>query len=377
MEDYQIIELYWKKDQSASAEAEKKYGKYVRYMADRILGVQSECEQCFSETMKKAGEMIPPERPLNLGIWFGRLARTTAFHIYRERPIEQRAAGETFLILREIKEIIYEYPQEGGCSSEEELHEKIRRFTSTMSGDSRRIFIRRYWYMMPLREIASDCGMQEEKVVRILDKVRRNLRGFVKVSGMRKTDFLKALNAIDDIDIQDALPSRLSGRSVKSRHVWSMAGGIGFLLAVSLLFRFLIPGYIPPKEENGQLKTAESQEEAQKTSGISLHIPSAWMDCTERAWSASENVIRADCSNLDGTIRYTVFKSTDPSLIPATETEYEDTAEGSLGSAVLKMYGKNERYSRAEFTSEGYAYVITFLPSVTEEEALSAAGRIE
>ena len=48
----------------ASAEAEKKYGKYVRYMADRILGVQSECEQCFSETMKKAGEMIPPERPM-------------------------------------------------------------------------------------------------------------------------------------------------------------------------------------------------------------------------------------------------------------------------------------------------------------------------
>ena len=50
MEDGKIIELYFDRSESAIAETERKYGRYCRAIAGRILGDPDDCEECVSDT---------------------------------------------------------------------------------------------------------------------------------------------------------------------------------------------------------------------------------------------------------------------------------------------------------------------------------------
>jgi RNA polymerase sigma-70 factor (ECF subfamily) len=42
--------------------------------------------------------------------------------------------------------------------------------------DTRRIFMRRYWYLSPVKEIASDFGISESKVKMQLLRARKKLK---------------------------------------------------------------------------------------------------------------------------------------------------------------------------------------------------------
>ena len=50
MEDKRIIELFFERSEEAIAESERKYGKYLRYIAFSILGNDSDCEEIENDT---------------------------------------------------------------------------------------------------------------------------------------------------------------------------------------------------------------------------------------------------------------------------------------------------------------------------------------
>ena len=43
MEDYQIIDMYWQRDENAITETDRKYGTYCRNIADNILQNKEIC----------------------------------------------------------------------------------------------------------------------------------------------------------------------------------------------------------------------------------------------------------------------------------------------------------------------------------------------
>ena len=55
MEDNKIIDLYWKRSETAISETSKKYGKYCSYIAYNILHDHEDCEECVNDTYMRHG----------------------------------------------------------------------------------------------------------------------------------------------------------------------------------------------------------------------------------------------------------------------------------------------------------------------------------
>ena len=53
MEDEEIIDLYFDRDESAITQTDKKYGKYCHTIANNILYNQEDSDECVNDTLKR------------------------------------------------------------------------------------------------------------------------------------------------------------------------------------------------------------------------------------------------------------------------------------------------------------------------------------
>ena len=63
MEDTEIIDLYWQRDQRAIDETHGKYGGFLAGIAWNILRSHSDAEECVNDTYLRTWNAIPPARP--------------------------------------------------------------------------------------------------------------------------------------------------------------------------------------------------------------------------------------------------------------------------------------------------------------------------
>ena len=66
MEDDEIIELYFARNEDALKETALKYGKMCFQLANNILKNREDAEECVNDTYMQAWNVIPPARPKNL-----------------------------------------------------------------------------------------------------------------------------------------------------------------------------------------------------------------------------------------------------------------------------------------------------------------------
>ncbi len=95
MEDGQIIELYWNRDQRAIRETDGKYGKLLHGIAWNLLHSQEDAEECVSDTYFRAWEAIPPARPGAFRTWLGRITRNLSLDRWKSRGAENGAAARS------------------------------------------------------------------------------------------------------------------------------------------------------------------------------------------------------------------------------------------------------------------------------------------
>ncbi len=65
-----------------------------------------------------------------------------------------------------------------------ELGRVLEDFLKTLPEDRRRMFLLRYWYFMPIRELAQRLGWTEGRVRTALHRVRRQLLHYLQERGM-------------------------------------------------------------------------------------------------------------------------------------------------------------------------------------------------
>ena len=66
----------------------------------------------------------------------------------------------------------------------QELGEVLNRFLESLSYDNRVIFMRRYWYLDTVAEIAERYGMSQSKVKTQLHRTRAKLHSFLMKEGI-------------------------------------------------------------------------------------------------------------------------------------------------------------------------------------------------
>ena len=184
MEDAKIIDLYWARQEAAILETDKKYGNYCRSISLHILKNQEDCEECVNDTWLRAWDTMPPKRPDFLAAFLGKITRNLSISRYRLSHAQKRGGGEMDLLLLELEECL---PSEKSVEEEIEGKETARsidRFLYGIEEESRNIFIRRYFYVDSVKEIADRFGISESKVKSQLFRTRNRLREHLEREGV-------------------------------------------------------------------------------------------------------------------------------------------------------------------------------------------------
>ena len=182
MDDSRILELYWAREQSAIAETEAKYGKYLNRIAFNILYSDEDAEECVNDTYVRAWDAMPPSRPDRLSAFLGKITRNIALDRYDARRAEKRS-GNTELALDELGECIPDTAV-GELSDEIALRDAINGFLRSLPARTRIIFLRRYFYVCSISDIAQSLGMSESNVKVTLLRTRKRLKEHLEKEGI-------------------------------------------------------------------------------------------------------------------------------------------------------------------------------------------------
>ena len=181
MEDEKIVELYWVRSEQAVAETAVKYSRYCRMVAQNILGDAHDSEECVNDTWLRAWNSIPPARPERLRAYLARITRNLALHRAEQRSALKRGGGQYAQTLEELRQCVPvgDDPAEGII-----LTELLERFLADLQPDARRLFLRRYWYMCSIRELAAEEKTNESTVKMRLMRMRQALREYLEKEGV-------------------------------------------------------------------------------------------------------------------------------------------------------------------------------------------------
>ncbi len=183
MEDSQIIALYLSRSPQAISETEKKYGRLCRSMAGNILKNWSDAEECVNDTYLALWNAIPPHQPRSLVAFLAKITRRTAINRYFSETAEKRGGGHIPLVLEELGECISAGPDPEELVQGKDTHRAINRFLSRLPATERRVFLRRYFLLEPVKEIAVSLGFSEGKVSAMLHRTRKKLRTYLEKEG--------------------------------------------------------------------------------------------------------------------------------------------------------------------------------------------------
>ena len=183
MDDLQIIELYFARDEQAIKETDRKYGPYLTCIARNVLDDAEDSREAVNDTYFAAWRTIPPQWPGILSAYLAKLTRRIAIDCFRKRTRIKRGGGEYVVSLAELEGTF-----SAGNTTEETLNaaalsESINAFLRKLEPQARTVFIGRYYFMDPLAEVARYCGMSESKAKSLLHRTRQKLKAHLQKEG--------------------------------------------------------------------------------------------------------------------------------------------------------------------------------------------------
>jgi len=182
MDDTAIIELFFAKNQDAITETDRVYGRRLQGIAQRIVLVREDAQECVSDTYYKAWETIPPTRPKYLFAYLAKICRHAALGMLDWKNAAKRKA-EVVSLTAEMEACIPDSRRDTSLE-EKELGRILSAFLRTLSAENRMIFLRRYWYVDTVAEIANRYGLSEGAVMTRLSRTRDKLAKYLAKEGI-------------------------------------------------------------------------------------------------------------------------------------------------------------------------------------------------
>ena len=176
MEDKKIIELFWARNEDAIAEADATYGRKLRALANKILNNREDAEESVSDTYMKTWEIIPPQRPNYFYAFIASICRHLSFH----KVDWKQAAKRT----DEMELCIPDTSRDREMEAKE-IGKALNDFLESLPKETRLIFLRRYWHVDTIAEIAARYGITESKVKMQLSRTRAKLCTYLEQEGIQ------------------------------------------------------------------------------------------------------------------------------------------------------------------------------------------------
>lgn len=179
MDDNQIIELYFRRDEQAIAETQTKYGRLCGKIAGGILTCPQDVEEAVSSSYVKLWNAIPPKRPQSLCGYLCAIVRNTALNLYD--TLRRRSCEELY---GELADVIPDRVSADDLAAGREIAACLNEFLHGCDPKNRDIFTGRYYFNLSVRDIAEGMGMTETAVKTRLFRIRKELKGFLAAQGI-------------------------------------------------------------------------------------------------------------------------------------------------------------------------------------------------
>lgn len=179
LSDNDIISMFCERNETALSAVSLKYGSYCGTVVRNILKDPQDAEECLNDTWLKAWESIPPENPRNLGGFLVKIAKNISLNRYAKSHTQRRGGGELPLVLDELSECVADKNNVEKVYEQKLLTDAVNEFLRTLSPEKRDIFVLRYWYCLPVAEIARKVGSGRSSVSVTLSRTRRSLAAYL------------------------------------------------------------------------------------------------------------------------------------------------------------------------------------------------------
>lgn len=180
MEDEKIIQMIWDRKEQGIKGLSDKYNNYCHSISYRIVHDEEDAGECVNDTWLQTWNAIPPKRPAVLPGFLAKIIRNLSLNRYRYMHTARRGGNSVDIALEELQDCVTD-----GRTVEEqielkELSASIAAFLDRQPERNRAIFLQRYFYMMPTKEIAEKLGMREGTVRSTLSRMRKDLKGWLE-----------------------------------------------------------------------------------------------------------------------------------------------------------------------------------------------------
>ena len=173
MDDRQIVQLYWERNETAIDESQRQYGGMLTGIAYSILQNREDSEECVSDTYYRAWESIPPQKPVCLSAYLGRITRNLSLNRLKAGQAQKRG---TSVPLSELTDCL---PSSRTVETEinsQWLTQTITGWLRSLPPADRALFLRRYWFGDSLAALADASHTTPNKLAGRLFRLRRKLK---------------------------------------------------------------------------------------------------------------------------------------------------------------------------------------------------------
>ena len=182
MEDTQIIELFFKRDEDALIETQAKYGSFCFRIAKNILDNKEDSEECVNDTWIHVWKKIPPIVPDSLKAFLGKIVRDISLSKYRANHAQKRYSSMEIL-LDELEDCVPSSFDVFESMEQRQLSDMINTWLGDLSKEDRVIFIKRYFYGVSVKELSQCLGVTENHMAQRMLKLRKKLRTYLEKEG--------------------------------------------------------------------------------------------------------------------------------------------------------------------------------------------------
>ena len=178
MEDREIVDLYWKRDEIAIEKTDKKYRHMLMKISRSLLSSEEDVGEVINDTYLAAWNSMPDNRPTLLGAYLSKITRRLSISKFRMAHSKKRDA------VCELSDELYECIPDTHTVEEDversELVRAINKFLYALDEKRRAIFVMRYFYQKDIDEIARLVSLTPENTKTILSRVRKKLKAYLE-----------------------------------------------------------------------------------------------------------------------------------------------------------------------------------------------------
>ena len=174
MNDSEIIELYFSRNETAISETKNKYGKLCDKIAYGILQNKEDTEECISTAYYKVWNSIPPKRPQSFCGYLCTIVRNTAITLYNKR--KKNKFTEQY---NELAEILPDKTNIEQTQEDREVIRLINAFLKNAPEKTSDTFVMRYYFNMSVSDIAQTLNTSEGTVKSRLSRTRDAIRKYI------------------------------------------------------------------------------------------------------------------------------------------------------------------------------------------------------